>query len=168
MAGPNAHLSKAVHNIKTIAFLFTGTNKKDWIATVAFYAALHIVDAVLYHNNRGLQRHGQTHNYRERLVKYNPKFQHMWTFYWSLHNESVVARYLQLERTPIDTHIDFDVRMPDDKLGPFLKAKLGGLIQSTEGLLPRDKKQVLQDAYQNELKDHLGLEDVDAGELAKQ
>ncbi len=48
MASLDAHITKANHNIETIALLSQDLTKKDWIVTVAFYSALLIVDAVLF------------------------------------------------------------------------------------------------------------------------
>jgi len=159
MACLDAHINQALHNIDTIAFLFTDPDKskKDWIVTVAFYAGLHIVDAVLYNNNQGLRKHGQSHNNREELLKGNNKFKKIWSCYWSLHNESVVARYLG--NTISDEHVDFNKYMPDEKLKSFLKEKLGGLIKSVANFLPSDKAASLRVTFQNKLKNHLDLKD---------
>lgn len=105
MSSLDAHISKAVHNINTMAFLATDTtadpSRKDWIAAVAFYAGLHIVDAVLYHQNAGPgQQHGCSHARRTRLIKSNNKLVKIWTCYRPLYNTSRIARYMQEELTP--------------------------------------------------------------------
>jgi len=74
MASLDAHITKANHNIETIALLSQDLTKKDWIVTVAFYSALHIVDAVLFHTQKGLQRHGITHDMREKIIKSANKY----------------------------------------------------------------------------------------------
>ncbi len=53
----DAHIAKAVHNIKTMKLLTGDNTTKDWVVTVAFYAALHIVDAVLFTNVADIEAH---------------------------------------------------------------------------------------------------------------
>lgn len=52
-----------------------------------------------------------------------------------------------------------DKVMPDEKLIPFTKERLGGLINSAIKFIPDDKGQELKKAFQTELKDFLGLKD---------
>lgn len=159
MASPDAHLIKAKHNIKTIALLSQDLTKKDWIVTVAFYTALHIVDAVLFYTQEGFQKHGQSHDKREEIVKNDHKLKKTWDCYRPLKNHSIIARYLQGPKTPSNKAIDFDKIMPDEKLIPFIKERLGGLINSAIKFIPGDKGQELKKAFQTELKDFLGLKD---------
>ena len=158
----DAHIAKAVHNIKTMKLLTGDNTTKDWVVTVAFYAALHIVDAVLYEKNTGLGRHGRDHATRDQTVKYDNRFTQIWRCYRPLQNESIVARYLQFQGTPPDQHIVFDARMPDEDFISFIKGKLGGLIQSAANFLPKDKYALLQNTFQTELGAYLGLRPVTA------
>jgi len=74
-------------------------------------------------------------------------------------NHSIIARYLQGPTTPPDAVVDFDKVMPDEKLIVFIKERLGGLIDSAIKFIPKDKGQKLQEVFQTELKDFLGLKD---------
>jgi len=159
MANPDAHITKANHNIETIALLSQDLTKKDWIVTVAFYSALHIVDAVLFQTQKGFYKHGISHDMREKIIKSDNRLEKIWTCYRPLLNQSIIARYLQGYRTPPNVAIDFDKTMPDEKLITFIKEKLGGLINSAIKFIPKDKGQELQKAFQTELKDFLGLND---------
>jgi len=160
MASLDAHLTKAKHNIKTIVLLSQDLTKKDWIVTVAFYTALHIVDAVLFHTQKGFQKHGQSHDKREKTIKSDHRLEKIWDCYRPLKNYSIIARYLQGPETPLNKAIDFDKVMPDEKLIPFIKERLGGLIISAKNFIPDDKGQELKKAFQTELKDFLRLKDV--------
>jgi hypothetical protein len=157
MASPEAHIAKAKHNIKTIALLSQDLTQKDWIVTVAFYAALHIVDTVLFHTQTGYQQHGQSHDTRETIIKNNNKLQKIWDCYRPLLNQSIIARYLQGSKTPPNMAIDFDKVMPNDKLVLFIKEKLGGLIISASNFIPPAQGKELGEAFQTELKQFLGL-----------
>ena len=159
MASPDAHLTKAKHNIKTIVLLSQDLAEKDWIVTVAFYAALHIVDAVLFYTQKGFQRHGQSHDKREAIIKNDHRLEKIWDCYRPLQNHSIIARYLQGPKTPPNAHVDFDKVMPDEKLITFIKERLGGLINSAIKFIPDDKDHELKKAFQTELKDFLGLKD---------
>ena len=160
MASPDAHITKAIHNIQTISLLAKDLTKKDWIVTVAFYSALHIVDTVLFHTQKGYQQHGQSHDKRESIIKSDSRFQKIWDCYRPLLNQSIIARYLQGYETPPDKAVDFDKVMPNEKLILFIKEKLGGLINSAIKFIPDEKKcQELKGAFQTELKDFLGLKD---------
>jgi len=159
MATPDAHITKAIHNIKTIALLSQDLTKKDWIVTVAFYSALHIVDAVLFCTQEGYQKHGQSHDKREGIIKSDNKLKKIWDCYRPLLNHSIIARYLQGPKTPLDIAVDFDKVMPDEKLTTFIKERLGGIINSAITFIPDEKSQELEEAFQADLKDFLGLKD---------
>jgi hypothetical protein len=159
MASPDAHITKAIHNIKTIALLSQDLTKKDWIVTVAFYTALHIVDTVLFCTQEGYQKHGQSHDKREEIIKSCNNLEKIWDCYRPLLNHSIIARYLQGSKTPPNVAVDFDKVMPDEKLITFIKERLGGLINSAIKFIPEDKGQELKEAFQTELKDFLGLKD---------
>lgn len=160
----DAHISKAVHNINTMAFLATDTStehsRKDWIAVVAFYTGLHIVDAVLYCLDSGATQHGYSHARRTEFVKSNNRLENIWKCYRPLYNTSLVARYMQDEDTPAGTNILFDRHMPDGQFIPFLRTRLGGLIKSAGKFIPPAKAAELQTAFGTELADYLGLGDA--------
>jgi hypothetical protein len=159
MASPDAHITKAKHNIKTIVLLSQDLDKKDWIVTVAFYSALHIVDAVLFYTQNGYNKHGRTHDKREEIIKSDRRLDKIWDYYRPLLNESIIARYLQGSKTPPDIAVDFDKFMPDEKLTTFIKERLGGIINSAIRFIPEGKDLGLKEAFQTELKDFLGLKD---------
>lgn len=165
MSSLDAHISKAVHNINTMAFLATDTttypSRKDWIAAVAFYTGLHVVDAVLYHQNTGTgQQHGCSHARRTQFVKSNNRLAKIWRCYRPLYNTSRIARYMQDELTPAGEHVLFDRYMPDEKFIPFLRARLGGLIKSAGKFIPQAKAAELQAAFDTDLGDYLDLGDA--------
>jgi hypothetical protein len=66
----------------------------DWVTTVAFYKALHIVEAV-FANDINV-RHGTGHEHRERVLKTTTKYRHLYKYYRPLYTASVKARYLDV------------------------------------------------------------------------
>lgn len=90
------HIAKANHNQALIERLLPDIDTfSDWITTIAFYKALHIVEAVFANNPR--IGHGQNHEARERYLKAGPdrnKYRHIYEHYKPLYDASLVARYL--------------------------------------------------------------------------
>lgn len=61
----------------------------NWIATIAFYAALHLVESELAKN--GI--HSKTHSDRGNVVERYAAFRNIRNQYKNLHDRSIVARY---------------------------------------------------------------------------
>lgn len=61
----------------------------DWVVTVAFYSALHLVEGELAKCNA----HCETHKHRNDTVCGNPMFLKIRSKYKALYDRSIVARY---------------------------------------------------------------------------
>ena len=73
MPSASDHLKLAQHNADTIQHLLTGEGGfPDWVATVAFYQALHLIEALI-HNDFG--QHGQNHKHRGDILKRENRYQ---------------------------------------------------------------------------------------------
>src|SRR5882757_6004521 len=93
MPNEATHLAIANHNQDLIDLLLPRIDEyADWITTVAFYKALHVVEAV-FSNDKSVN-HGIDHYTRERILKTNNKFKQIYTNYRPLYSASLVARYL--------------------------------------------------------------------------
>ncbi len=106
MSSYQAHLYQAQHNEGLLSELMASLSYKDWLVTVAFYSAIHYVEAVFFNNpairhtdtsiptdpNTGTWRNSP-HNWRMRLLR-NTYPQNVWQSFRSLYNQSYVARYL--------------------------------------------------------------------------
>ncbi|HUS57242.1 MAG TPA: hypothetical protein VM141_01205, partial [Planctomycetota bacterium] len=86
----DSHINLAVHNIECACHLNATPRFHDWTATVAFYAAIHVVEAVFANEKPIL--HGQCHQRREQLLK--QKYQNIYIPYHALRDAADVARYL--------------------------------------------------------------------------
>lgn len=64
----------------------------EWIATIAFYKALHVVEAVFFAH--GPVPHGHSHEDRDRALKVTPEYSEIYKHYRPLWAASMVARYL--------------------------------------------------------------------------
>jgi hypothetical protein len=86
------HLALAAHNQDTIDFLLTGGDRfPDWVATVAFYKALHLIDAML---DRDLGIDGVDHSRRRSILKHENRYKTIYGHYKALEEASTIARYL--------------------------------------------------------------------------
>lgn len=89
MASTLSHLRQWKHNrdfLSTIAFPYT-----DWIVTVAFYTALHAVDALLA--AEGVKR-VTDHRSRNGVLMDTNRYQKIWKLFSPLYNLSQTVRYL--------------------------------------------------------------------------
>ncbi|MFH1023462.1 MAG: hypothetical protein V1809_08730 [Planctomycetota bacterium] len=89
-----AHIALAARNQKTIDYLLNDISAhSEWITTIAFYRALHIVEALFSKDPRA--RHGTSHERRDHLLKSDKRYSHIYKHYRPLWAASVVARYLE-------------------------------------------------------------------------
>lgn len=90
MATEIEHLTLANRNHEVLAHLLTDGRFLDWAATVAFYKAVHVVEAVFA--NVGF--HSNSHNEREKSLK-SPRYKGIFSSYVHLSAASRIARYLE-------------------------------------------------------------------------
>jgi len=110
MPNKEAHLAAALENQKVIDFL---CNKIDdhpgWVVTVAFYKALHVVEA-MFAEGPSMPGHTDDHKTRNAILK-DKRFSHIWKNYRPLWTASLIARYLR-ENTNSPTYDIFSSYMP--------------------------------------------------------
>ncbi|MCA9016048.1 MAG: hypothetical protein KDA77_12010 [Planctomycetaceae bacterium] len=88
MPSRESHIATAVDNFELAKVLLP--TSLAWCTTVSFYAALHIVDAVLALENI----HPENHHARTGHLKTKRNLQHIWKHYKPLYDHSRRARYL--------------------------------------------------------------------------
>ena len=104
MPNEKSHLSLANHNQDLLDKLVAEVeNFPDWTATVAFYKALHVVEAAFACENPA--RHGTDHPSRERVLKSDVKYAHIYRNYRVLYSASLVARYMQDNQTDFTSYL---------------------------------------------------------------
>ncbi len=87
------HLAVAKRNGELIQHLLqTNDRHSEWVAVVAFYKALHLVDAMLFRDHHS--KHGGDHIERQQLLKRTTRYQNIYHHYRPLFAASCVARYL--------------------------------------------------------------------------
>ena len=94
MPSEKVHISIAVHNQRLIDHLLEHKEDyPDWLTTVAFYKAVHIVEAVFYSDDT--INHCYSHEERDRILKETNTYRQIYKFYRPLKAASMVARYLE-------------------------------------------------------------------------
>lgn len=123
MATESDHLACANRTHKTIVHLLdNAADNSPWIATTAFYKAIHIVEAV-FSNDRTVQ-HTSNHGDREQALKRQRRYQNICDNFLPLYRASLNARYL-LSCTCFDTYLT-----PEDVIAILLKHHLHQVEQS--------------------------------------
>jgi len=105
-------VAQARRNEQLAQQLLTDLQYKEWIVIACFYSALHYVEAALSQNSA--IEHSETsfprdypggiHDYRQDLVEqYYPV---IFSAYSKLRNNSMIARYLSIRKTPIGMPVE--------------------------------------------------------------
>lgn len=77
----------------------------DWIATVAFYKAVHVAEAVFACKEPAASQHSTDHSKRNHLLK--TSYPQIWTYYSLLYRASRIARYLEFQGANHSTFSSF-------------------------------------------------------------
>ena len=91
MASESEHITLANSNQLLIYHLIDDGRFPDWLVTVAFYKALHVVEAVFCFH---LHAHSTSHTDRDERLKRYTRFGPIFKDYQHLFNESIIVRYL--------------------------------------------------------------------------
>lgn len=93
MADSSVHIRAANRNQMTIDHLCGNLESHSaWIATVAFYKALHLVEAAFASDQD--VRHTTDHGSRNQVLKTTQKYKNIWKHYRPLSSAAQIARYL--------------------------------------------------------------------------
>lgn len=145
MAAERDHISLANHNHGLLLHLLGHGGYPDWAATVAFYKAVHVVEAVFAAD---LHRDSTSHSDREESLKV-AKFRPLFRDYTHLLTASRIARYLHASG-PGSFH-QFTDFMSNDDVKQLVRKRLYGVEQRAlafltaagrEGLTKVDPAQV--------------------------
>jgi hypothetical protein len=94
MPNEEAHIRLANKNQTIIDSLLPRLNEtSEWVTTIAFYKALHVVEAVFW-NNPDI-KHGRDHTSRECHLKKSNRYKKIFEHYRPLYSASLIARYME-------------------------------------------------------------------------
>ena len=98
-------IAKANANNATLQLLLQADDQhSSWVAVVAFYKALHLVEAVFETDKAG---HARSHESRERLLKTTTRYNNIYKHYRPLAAAATVARYLALSSKEFESFGDY-------------------------------------------------------------
>ncbi|MCS7264054.1 MAG: hypothetical protein NZ805_04395 [Armatimonadetes bacterium] len=96
MPSESTHLAQVRHNLVFLRSFYAPTTPyPDWAVTVAFYTALHAIEAALASQHM----HSQSHVERRRYVR--QMFPHLWRLYYRLDVFSRRTRYEGFQPDPV-------------------------------------------------------------------
>ena len=134
MACESVHIQVANRNQRSINHLCKHREEHSpWIVTVAFYKALHIVEAV-FANDSSI---GHTSDHPTRFLKLRTtrKYEHIYRHYSKLSRASNVARYLEDGTNGTDVSCFDEYLSPDKVTTKFLFDHLKQIENSARGRL---------------------------------
>ena len=132
MPDKDCHLAVARRNQDLIdRLLNAGNSHPEWVAVIAFYEALHIVDAVLFVDHP--DKHGGNHDSRNRILKTTKRYQNLYYHYRPMFSASLVARYLEADHHEHRCFADY--MSADRVVSTLLKHNLTQLQKSAEKLI---------------------------------
>ena len=135
-----AHIAQANRCQKVLAYLCQGQEDlSDWAAVLAFYKALHVIEAVFAVDQNIL--HGRHHTQRAKYLK-SKKYQDLWRSYRPLLAAARVARYLEDDKGK--AHATFNAYLPPGSLASqLLMPNLVVLEKTAEDFLSQSAKKAL-------------------------
>ena len=142
MPTEKAHVALASHNQEVIDYLALRIQEfPDWVATVAFYKALQIVEAV-FANDKTI-RHQRRHEDRDRCLKKTKRYENIWRHYHPLWAASMIARYLECGRGKGHYATFSDYMGPKEVEDTLIKHHLKQLTRSAKRFLSARSKQAI-------------------------
>src|SRR4051812_22825524 len=106
MPDKDCHLAMARRNQELIdRLLADGNQYPEWVAVIASYKALHIVDAVLFESHP--DKHGGSHDNRNQILKTTARYRNIYQHYRPLFSASLVGRYLEVNYQAYQCFADY-------------------------------------------------------------
>ena len=142
MPSRESHLTAVEQNSTVLSHLVAADQDfSPWIVTVAFYKALHVVEAV-FASDPNIDIDGtDDHKSRNGVLKSNNRYQKIWRHYTQLWNDSLIARYLVSHNHGVETvYSDFSEYMSKEKvISIHLNHNLKQVIKSSQTVLGDDE-----------------------------
>ena len=142
MPSESDHIALANKNQQTLEFLMTDAEKHpEWIATVSFYKALQIIEAVFARDPDVPSR--SDHNTRLEELKTRQKYQPIFKHYRVLWQTSTIARYL-CDTTRKRSYREFTDHIPAiEVVSKIVKKRLRTVEQLSVQFLSEQAKSTL-------------------------
>lgn len=116
-----SHISKAEQNKKFLSGYLLGILDKcpDWVSIVAFYSALHFIEAFLKRNHgKDFERHEDRHLFMSQFVP------EIFSAYYRLYDLGFSARYKSIKDAPTTDEADSVVRFDLADVENFVMSRI--------------------------------------------
>jgi len=137
MASFNAHVELVRQNTSLLDGMLIPAVQQhpDWVVTVAFYTALHMVEAMLFDDfpDKHTSHHSERHN-----VLQGARYSHIWYDYRPLYAQSRLARYLQTAAGK-DIASFASYSRPNTIVPNFIDGHLAKVRQETEQVIRQSR-----------------------------
>lgn len=149
MASAEDHIDLANRNHNTLAFLISDyRNHSEWVATVAFYKAVQVVEAVFAETAAA---HSYGHDSRTDRLK-SGRYKGLFKDYRPLFSASLIARYLVDAKSktlydtkpPVQSFSNFESYKKPDEVLRMIKKRLGGLESQARSMLSENSRNNLR------------------------
>jgi len=141
VASASDHIALANRNQEALSYLLVEHARfPEWITTIAFYKALHVVDAMLEEDEAPMPN---DHKRRAAILKSDPRYDNVYRHYHVLSNASSIARYLSdLRHTEFRSFADF--LKADQVPATIVRHRLHQLEESAIKLMPKNSKALVR------------------------
>tara|TARA_R110002072_G_C7974418_1_gene535189 strand:- start:875 stop:1336 length:462 start_codon:yes stop_codon:yes gene_type:complete len=141
MPSKAAHVQAVIENTRTLNYLREQIeDHPQWVVTVAFYKALHVVEALFAADPQATQKHCDDHSSRSRLLKKTNRYKKIWEHYRPLFNDSLIARYLRENDDPGGQHNVFSRYLsPEEVEKTHINRNVAEILKSARKILKDPK-----------------------------
>ena len=134
MASESDHVTLANKNHDTLVYLLDKPQQfSEWITTIAFYKAVHIVEAVFSRDPN--IKHCHDHGSRNGRLSADHRYRQIYKHYRPLWQASTIARYLSDNESNTQYRSFSDYLKPDQVIPEIVKHRLRSIEQSAVGFL---------------------------------
>lgn len=141
MASASDHIALANRNQEALTHLLVEHKRfSEWITSIAFYKALHVIDAMLDEDDSPMPH---DHRRRAEILKSDPRFDNVYKHYHALWNASCIARYMSdLKHVEFRTFADY--LPPDDVPSQMVRHRLHQVEESALKFMPKSGKVLIR------------------------
>jgi len=148
MPNDSDHITSALHDIEVAGYLLKRQDFSDWATVAIFYAAMHIVEAVLFCDPKAPRKHGITHQQRNDILKGTRHYENIYRHYSIIYRAALIARYLEDSNT--GKRILFQEYLPVEKVqNELIQGRFGQVVKSAANFLPSKFSGLLDEKFKD-------------------
>lgn len=147
MPNAAAHVAAAIHNLDVASHLLETPSYHDWSVITTFYAALHMVEAVLATDPHSPCQHAHSHETRDGILRDTVHLNHIFKPYSAIYRAAYIARY-NCDKTTTGAGACFARFMPPHLVvDTIIRYRMSLVVQSTGQFLRPEHATQIDNAY---------------------